>query len=168
MKQTEKQRAYQANYRAAHREQRREYDALYVSAHLPQLAASHAAWRAAHPETARTYQARYRNTHHEQVLAASESWRKTHRDRAHEYHARRSALSRAAFIEDVKIGYLVARDHGRCGICGKAVAVSDRSIDHILPLSRGGQHSYANTRLTHRRCNSARAHRGSAQLRMVG
>lgn len=63
---------------------------------------------------------------------------------------------------------LVERDRGVCGICRKPVAPAERSIDHILPLAEGGLHSYANTRLTHLRCNVRRQHRGIAQLRLVG
>lgn len=45
---------------------------------------------------------------------------------------------------------------------------ADRSLDHILPISVGGQHSYANTRLTHTTCNVRRQNRGVAQLRLLG
>lgn len=61
----------------------------------------------------------------------------------------------------------VERDRGRCGVCGLPVRAADASVDHILPVSKGGAHSYANTRLAHLRCNKVRGNRGPAQLRML-
>lgn len=34
-----------------------------------------------------------------------------------------------------------------------------KSLDHIVPLVRGGEHSRANTQLVHFRCNSAKKDR---------
>lgn len=60
---------------------------------------------------------------------------------------------------------LIARDGRDCGICGRripAVAYPDMdsaSIDHIVPISRGGEHALSNVRATHLRCNIARGNR---------
>lgn len=55
------------------------------------------------------------------------------------------------------------RDSGICGICSEVVdaTLSRRSrlggtIDHIMPLSRGGRHTYQNVQLAHKGCNSAK------------
>lgn len=45
-----------------------------------------------------------------------------------------------------------ARDKGRCGICGITV-YGDFHIDHVIPLSKGGEHSYANVQVAHPKCN---------------
>lgn len=44
---------------------------------------------------------------------------------------------------------LVARDHGKCGYCGK----SGSTIDHIIPRSKGGQHVWENVVLACSPCN---------------
>ena len=85
------------------------------------------------------------------------------REHGHRYRV----LQRNGFVERVNIAVLVERDKGRCGVCSKPVPVKQRSIDHILPVSKGGAHSYANTRLTHLRCNVLRNNRGAAQLRLA-
>lgn len=60
---------------------------------------------------------------------------------------------------------LIERDGHDCGICGghiPAVAYPDMdsaSIDHIVPISRGGEHALSNARATHLRCNIARGNR---------
>lgn len=56
---------------------------------------------------------------------------------------------------------LFERDKGICHICGKKVNVcvdaNDNeygSIDHVLPVSKGGTHTWDNVKLAHRICNS--------------
>ena len=53
------------------------------------------------------------------------------------------------------------RDGWRCQLCGARTPKERRGtyhdrapeLDHILPLSKGGEHSYANTQCACRRCN---------------
>jgi len=57
------------------------------------------------------------------------------------------------------------RDHRICGICDLQIAAEydDRrympSLDHIVPLSKGGEHSYANTQPAHLLCNIRKGNR---------
>lgn len=58
---------------------------------------------------------------------------------------------------------------GRCGICREIVPllvdVMDPyapTIDHIIPLARGGRHTRDNVQLAHRRCNCAKSDRVEA------
>jgi 5-methylcytosine-specific restriction endonuclease McrA len=60
----------------------------------------------------------------------------------------------AAFVEDVDPRIVFTRDKGICGICRSPVEPDSKwEVDHVMPISRGGAHSYANVQLTHRRCN---------------
>lgn len=60
---------------------------------------------------------------------------------------------------------LIARDGHDCGICGHTIPavtypdMNSASIDHIVPISRGGEHALDNARATHLRCNIARGNR---------
>jgi 5-methylcytosine-specific restriction endonuclease McrA len=67
--------------------------------------------------------------------------------------ARREALKRAAFVEDVDSLVVLERHDGACGICGGDVDPFDFHVDHIVPLARGGEHSYRNTQPAHPVCN---------------
>lgn len=63
------------------------------------------------------------------------------------------------------------RDKGICWICGKLCDWSDirhtkraqiageryPSIDHVVPIAKGGNHTWENVRLAHRGCNSQKA-----------
>lgn len=57
------------------------------------------------------------------------------------------------------------RDHWRCRICGRETpkermgnpaALDAPTVDHIIPMSRGGPHTYANVRCACHSCNSGK------------
>ena len=132
-------RAYTAAYNEAHREDRRSY---YL-ANRERIRTRTAAYQSQHPEFGQAHK-----------------------------HARRARV-RGVPAETVHVLALFKRDRGVCGICGLKVTWRPRdrmmrpSHDHIIPVSKGGENTYANARLAHLRCNISRGNRGSAQLRML-
>jgi len=42
------------------------------------------------------------------------------------------------------------------------------TVDHVVPVSEGGDDTRANVQLAHFRCNSVKGPRGSQQLALVG
>lgn len=75
-------------------------------------------------------------------------------------HIRRARI-RAAHVEDVIPLVVFERDGWVCHICGdlvdRTVQYPDNAsptVDHVVPLCAGGEHSYANCRTAHMRCNS--------------
>jgi len=79
---------------------------------------------------------------------------------------RRRAWKLGAETEKFTTAEIFERDGWCCGICSKPVdptlAYPDRlsaSLDHIVPLSLGGAHTRANTRLAHLWCNVSRGNR---------
>lgn len=83
---------------------------------------------------------------------------------------RRKKIKNALIDKDINLQRLYNRDNGVCAICGGKCDWSDHqyrgryfivgkqypSIDHITPLSRGGEHSWDNVQLAHFACNSAK------------
>lgn len=70
---------------------------------------------------------------------------------------------RLVYVEPVVLAVLRQRDNDTCRICGEPIDPTARppsphsaTIDHVLPLARGGEHSYNNTQLAHYRCNTAK------------
>jgi len=59
---------------------------------------------------------------------------------------------------------LIARDGSACAYCTTRTATS---IDHIVPRSRGGEHTWENTCAACRPCNSRKADRTPAEARMT-
>lgn len=66
--------------------------------------------------------------------------------------ARRARIA-GTFVEYVDPMVVYARDNGICGICSLPVHVNQFHIDHIKPLAKGGEHSYANVQIAHPSCN---------------
>lgn len=44
-----------------------------------------------------------------------------------------------------------------CPLCGDPIAPSDKSVDHIVPLSKGGANELNNLQLTHKVCNNVKS-----------
>jgi 5-methylcytosine-specific restriction endonuclease McrA len=78
------------------------------------------------------------------------------RQQKREQQARRRARKLMLPSEEVDYAMIVARRGMICGICGAPVEVADFSIDHIIPLSRGGHHVASNLQVAHLRCNKAK------------
>lgn len=45
------------------------------------------------------------------------------------------------------------RNHGRCAICGRYVSFTDFTVDHIIPISKGGTNSMDNLQCACKTCN---------------
>ena len=90
-------------------------------------------------------------------------------------HTQRRARERGARTgERVYRRRVFERDGFRCHLCGKAMSMDavaphplSPSLDHVVPLSKGGTHTYDNCRAAHLLCNSLRGNHGPAQLAMV-
>jgi 5-methylcytosine-specific restriction endonuclease McrA len=102
--------------------------------------------------------------------ATAARWKAAHPDKVREASARSQSRRRAelAHAENEPINHraIYERDNRRCGICRKYVAWARFSLDHIVPLSRGGAHIPSNVQTAHRRCNSRKGNRGAVQPRL--
>lgn len=106
------------------------------------------AWRAKNPDYQRENVARWREENYERHLA-----------QARVYAATRRARARGQFIENVDAFVVYERDQGICGICGESVPRERFDVDHIVPLAKGGEHSYANVQAAHPSCNYSKRDR---------
>jgi 5-methylcytosine-specific restriction endonuclease McrA len=83
---------------------------------------------------------------------------------------------RQAFVEPVIPAEIFKRDGSRCHICRRRLSPKTKwphprtpSIDHLIPLTRGGLHEKANVRTACLSCNSAKGNRGgNEQLLLIG
>lgn len=85
----------------------------------------------------------------------------------------RSYRKRGQFVERVYRAEIYKRDDGKCQICGKKVDLTkvaphpkSPTLDHIIPLAKGGTHEPKNVQLAHFICNSLKGDRDGGQLRM--
>lgn len=74
------------------------------------------------------------------------------------------ARSNGQFDADIDIYKLIERDGGCCYLCGDDVLFSYHyndpkypTIEHVLPISKGGSHSWDNVKVACRECNTRKS-----------
>lgn len=88
----------------------------------------------------------------------------------------RKMRKRTQTVESVDPLRVFERDRWRCQLCRKATPKKLRGtyadlapeLDHILPLSLGGEHSYRNTQCLCRACNGAKSNKPLGQMLLMG
>lgn len=104
----------------------------------------------------------YRRTPEQQARAAERARRRRRDDPdvGHDATRRRRARKAAVHSEPYRRMDIAERDGWRCGLCGCPILPFVRyphprslSIDHVVPLSRGGPDAPDNVHATHLRCN---------------
>lgn len=165
-------RDYSNAYNAVHKEEIALRRAAHYLEHAAELRARTAAWSGANAE----YAATYRATHTEERRSSGRAYNEAHPEvRVRAKYLRRAREAGLVEIEAIDLVAVAARDGWRCGLCGervlpKARGPEGKSLDHIVPISRGGQHTMVNVQLAHFRCNAAKANRDriASQMRMFG
>lgn len=100
------------------------------------------------------------------------------RERANQrkHKAKRRAVERGAEAENVDPFKVFERDGWRCQLCKVKTPRKKRGtydddapeLDHIVPLAKGGAHTYANTQCACRRCNGLKSDRVLGQALLFG
>jgi 5-methylcytosine-specific restriction endonuclease McrA len=125
-------------------------------------------WRRANKAQKAANQARYRERHPEYAAA----WREQHPDYGSQWkvanperqaastHRRRARL-RAAHTEEFLASEIFERDGWTCQLCFEPIDPTLRnrhprmaSLDHIKPISKGGDHTRDNVQASHYSCNA--------------
>lgn len=106
------------------------------------------------------YVARYRGPDHVEKLNALTGSRSDDPARKQERWQRRRAQKLATTVEKFRHEDVYERDGWICGLCREPVDRELRypnpkspSLDHVIPLSRGGHHVLENVQLAHLTCN---------------
>lgn len=119
----------------------------------------------------RDYFRKYRQEHRDVEKNRYENWKENNPEKYKAYHTRTKLKNRCKvnkYDKDITLEKLYNRDGGTCALCGGLCDYEDYilkgetfiagnyypSIDHIIPLSRGGSHTWENVQLSHRQCNS--------------
>lgn len=82
---------------------------------------------------------------------------------------RRTPLQRARYFgvgyePNITLRTLIKRRGDKCGLCGFPVIIGtwgvwnplQGSIDHIVPMVRGGEHTWSNVQVAHHVCNTGK------------
>jgi 5-methylcytosine-specific restriction endonuclease McrA len=129
-------------------------------------------FRAANPEVIRARNLADYWADPERGRRRAATWVKANPDKARARDARnnrrRKAVIRGAAIgERFEIVDVFERDGWMCQLCGEPIDPTLRSphrlsatIDHVLPIRRGGAHTLANVQAAHYGCNASKGDRG--------
>jgi len=174
----EKKAAYAKAYREANRERLCEADCkraaqnraeasaksrAWYQANRARAQATRRAWYAANRAKMRDYNVEYRAENAERLAAydAQEHRRarvsayvKANPEKNRERGHRRRAAIRGRPVEKIDHMERYEADEGICGLCGEPVDRETFTLDHIIPIARGGAHVWANVHIAHRTCNA--------------
>lgn len=162
-------------YYQEHRVQRLEYGKDYYRTHQQQA-----------KEHYRTHQQQakeYYQTHRDKILAYTKVHLKKYlsieRNRCKwnarflAYFHKRQALLASCEINDLttdEMRFLLEAAQV-CAICGKPFDKTDpkkkKTIDHIIPISKNGNHTLSNIQIAHGSCNSKKGNRSYTPLQLV-
>lgn len=126
------------------------------------------AWRKRNPEKAKASRVRFLDTHREHLhdyerrryeqnrevmLARNANWRRDHRFLIAARDGERRAIKRGLTADKVDYESIVERDAWACHVCGGHVDLTTLSFDHVIPIAKGGPHTYENVKVAHQSCN---------------
>ena len=92
-----------------------------------------------------------------------------HKQRGHETdHIKRAVRHGCEWESGVTLKKLIKRDGLRCAICGELCDINDKSygngngplypsMDHIIPIAKGGSHTWNNVQVAHLICNTLKS-----------
>jgi 5-methylcytosine-specific restriction endonuclease McrA len=159
-KDSTKKAAKNREYVAAHREEMKAYHRAYREAHSEEIAA--------YEESRREKRRAYREAHREEIAAYAQQWQKEHRaelavkfrasQKAHaaEYTAYRH--NREAREQEAGGTYTATEWRALCtwfgDVCLRCGAIGELSVDHVVPISKGGSNAIMNLQPLCKPCNS--------------
>lgn len=138
-----------SNYKAKNLDKIRQYQREYYTKNSAAIRKKNFANR----ESLSLSRQEFRKNNPGNAYQATLRWRKKNPQAVLSYNANRRALRRGQQDEYVDRNIVWERDDGICHICKLSADPFGWHLDHIIPLSRGGRHSYKNTAVSHASCN---------------
>jgi len=173
----ERTRAATNRYGAKHREEAKERGRKHYKSHKDEVLArtkewhknnpektrlstrkSVKKWRLANPEKQRESDRRYRAANPEKVR---ESAQKSNAKRAAAKRGNGGSFTTQEFLD------LCKAHHWRCAYCGCALTTETVTVDHKIPLSRGGGSDIENIAPACKSCNSSKCDRTSKEYKVA-
>ena len=147
-------------YREAHRAELAAKKRVYHAAHKAEAAVKNHAYHAAHKAEAAVKKRAYYTAHKAEAAAKRRAYQRAHPEQIAAYKAKRRARKSGASVNDLTVAQwheiLAAYAH-RCVYCGRKM--QRLTQDHIIPLAKGGTHTFSNVVPACRSCN-AKKHTG--------
>ena len=132
-------------------------------------------YRAAKPHIGKATNKQYYQRNREKVLRANAERRrrnpeKTSRERHASYirhrpkilqksRARHARIRGAVIVEIVDHEAVIARDNSTCYLCERVLSADEITLDHVVPVTRGGTHTADNMKVACNSCNAAKGNK---------
>lgn len=138
------------------------YQRRYRKANRDRLRAKMRRWSEANPEWRRSYNANYYRENSESMRLKARAWRAANHDRILAANRERAAAMRGAESEKgITVRALRQRDGDTCSYCDcelmfertNSYEPNKASVDHVVPLVKGGAHTWDNVVIACLRCN---------------
>lgn len=118
-------------------------------------------WRRRNPEKRKEQKRRYQQRHQTEIRERIAGWFERNRGAMAYHTATRRARAAGVVIGDltaVREFYLHVNTAPAvaCHWCGEPVSMSDREVDHLIPLCRGGAHDRSNLVASCTACNMSK------------
>lgn len=169
----EKIHAYSAKYAKSHPEKGREKQARYAAAHPEKVHLRATKWKRANPERVVRNRKAYYEANRQKAIEDAITWGQNNPEKARERHAKwykanpkvfalnrakRRALKYAntpidEMLTSTEWLAILADANGHCHYCGKEAKLT---LDHVIPLSKGGKHSKNNVIPACLHCNCSK------------
>jgi len=162
-------------YRLAHKKERTEYDRAYYLAHRKEIADRHKVYNLTHRKEIAEYDRAKYLANAKKLIKQQREYHRKNLEKYRFYSRKRRALKRNSKHEPYTDNYIFERDGWICCICGRKVNKRlkhpnplSKSIDHIIPISKGGADAPHNLQTSHLRCNQLKSAGAGGQLRLIG
>jgi len=157
-KNIEKTNRYARAYRQAHPERRREPDRKYYETHLEEIRQRDRQRYHNNKDKALAQRRQYYLAHTDEVQKRTRKWWVSNPDKVRAMHQRRRARKKAAdgSFTDVEWAALKASYDYTCLCCGKREPEIKLTVDHIIPLEKGGSNYINNIQPLCQSCNRAK------------
>jgi len=157
--------SYGRDYYAKNRELVKQKNKKYRTEHIEECRArdrrSYAEWDEARKEEHRKYMSEWRKSNPEKGRA------KAALRRARVYLGMES-LSQKEKDAVNRIYYLASNAESvECYLCGEQIPKGNRHVDHIYPLSKGGEHKASNLAIACASCNSSKGAKLPAEIGLL-
>lgn len=171
-----KEKARLKQWRKDNIEKKRKQNAQWAKDNPDKVRASVIKHAERNPGIGKLYQAKWRALHPDKAKEKAIANHKKNPETRRANWFKRRALQLDAFVEKVAFAAVLQRDNGKCQLCGGKVHMNKKSphplspsLDHILPLTKGGKHEQKNVQLAHLRCNISKGNRSlQEQLCLIG
>ena len=141
-------------YCRAHKEEIKTRQAVYQQANKEVIKKKAKAYHQAHKDESKAR----RQTHREELIKYKGAYYQNNKGKFNAYGSKRRALKKGATMGDlnrIKEIYRIAAEEPRVRdyLTGKLIPMGHRQVDHVVPLSKGGQHRPSNLAVTSDECN---------------